>query len=607
MSMKKIASNAINTLKHFNGVALFTAVVISAVSAIGYKYANIYTMARQPLPLYLDTVAWFVIWALIGYIVITLLFKAWENKHVVGDWKTNAHQFGALCLAGMMLSWIVWITLHYPGAMRDDTLPQLFQYFGYVPYYTQHPIFDTLIFGFFINQGLALGNQWLGLYIFLLVQALVTSVTFTYILLYLRERGVPRWLVVGGLIFYMFARVIYAPLNTMSKDAINGWSFALVCLYMVEIIRTRGSWLKKPRHSAAFIAVAFFCIASKRTMMYLIVPFMLLTGIVIFLRYSKKNAALTIAAGIIPTVLVLGVLSPVINIQLHPAQSITYEMYSIPVQQIVRTYKDHPDALTKEDVRELSQCFDIESAVKVYNPHRSDEANGCWVSGASKKPIYRTWVKLASKYPLSYIEAFESLSGAWMSLNTPIDYNNDLHVLDSEWQMNLWMNMLIDKDGAIEQFFPVPDAPSNLISRIANKLDRIQSRVLPISSYGLYSFAIPFSVFVYAIWKKNGALLLASLIWAILFVSFIVGPIALYWYTVPATFTAPLVLALPYIVGELPGHSGLRRAEVCRRKGSAPAEPVEIGAEALAGHAPEAGHERAEERVDGVDAVDGTA
>ena len=570
--MKKIASNAINTLKHFNGVALFTAVVISAVSAIGYKYANIYTMARQPLPLYLDTVAWFVIWALIGYIVITLLFKAWENKHVVGDWKTNAHQFGALCLAGMMLSWIVWITLHYPGAMRDDTLPQLFQYFGYVPYYTQHPIFDTLIFGFFINQGLALGNQWLGLYIFLLVQALVTSVTFTYILLYLRERGVPRWLVVGGLIFYMFARVIYAPLNTMSKDAINGWSFALVCLYMVEIIRTRGSWLKKPRHSAAFIAVAVFCIA-----------------------------------GIIPTVLVLGVLSPVIKIHLHPAQSITYEMYSIPVQQIVRTYKDHPDALTKEDVRELSQCFDIESAVKVYNPHRSDEANGCWVSGASKKPIYRTWVKLASKYPLSYIEAFESLSGAWMSLNTPIDYNNDLHVLDSEWQMNLWMNMLIDKDGAIEQFFPVPDAPSNLISRIANKLDRIQSRVLPISSYGLYSFAIPFSVFVYAIWKKNGALLLASLIWAILFVSFIVGPIALYWYTVPATFTAPLVLALPYIVGELPGHSGLRRAEVCRRKGSAPAEPVEIGAEALAGHAPEAGHERAEERVDGVDAVDGTA
>lgn len=41
--------------------------------------------------------------------------------------------------------WTVWITLHYPGAMRDDTLAQLFQYFQYAPYWTQHPVFDTLI------------------------------------------------------------------------------------------------------------------------------------------------------------------------------------------------------------------------------------------------------------------------------------------------------------------------------------------------------------------------------------------------------------------------------------------------------------------------------
>ena len=227
-------------------------------------------------------------------------------------------------------------------------------------------------------------------------------------------------------------------------------------------------------------------------------------------------------------------------------------MYSIPVQQIVRTYKDHPDALTKEDVHELSQCFDIESAVNVYNPHRSDEANGCWILEASKKPFYKTWIRLASKYPISYLEAFESLSGAWMSLNTTIDYNRDLHVLDSKEQMDLWthMDILAKKSDAIEQFFPVPDEPSNLISRVANKLDNIQSRIQPISSYGLYSFAIPFSTFTYAIWKRNGTLFLAILIWAILFISFIVGPIALYWYTIPATFSAPLVLALPYLLKE---------------------------------------------------------
>lgn len=552
MSVQNIVNSAIRPLKEFNGAALLTAMIISALSTVGYKYANIYTMKGQPLSLYLTTAAWFVIWALIGYIGLWLLFNAWDNKQAGSIWKTNTFQFGALCTVGMMLSWTLWITLHYPGAMRDDTLAQLFQYFEYAPYWTQRPVFDTLIFGSFIRLGIVLGDQWFGLYIFLLAQALVTAATFTYILLYLRKHGTPRWLVIGSLIFYMFARVIYAPLNTMSKDAINGWSFALTCLYMVEIIRTRGSWLEKPKHIIAFIAVAFFCIASKRTMMYLIVPFMLLTGLVILLGQGKKKAALTIAAGIIPAALVLGVLNPAINKQLQPIQSKTHEMYSIPVQQIVRTYKDHPDALTKEDVHELSQCFDIESAVNVYKPHRSDEVNGCWILEASKKPFYKTWIRLASKYPISYLEAFESLSGAWMSLNTTIDYNRDLHVLDSKEQMDLWthMDILAKKSDAIKQFFPVPDEPSNLISRVANKLDDIQSRIQPISSYGLYSFAIPFSTFTYAIWKRNGTLFLAILIWAILFISFIVGPIALYWYTIPATFTAPLVLALPYLLKE---------------------------------------------------------
>lgn len=58
-------------------------------------------------------------------------------------------------------------------------------------------------------------------------------------------------------------------------------------------------------------------------------------------------------------------------------------------------------------------------------------------------------------------------------------------------------------------------------------------------------------------------------------------------------------------VRELAGDRGLRRARARRHEGAAPAEPVEVGPQALCGHSPEAGHERVEERMDGVDAVDG--
>lgn len=52
-------------------------------------------------------------------------------------------------------------------------------------------------------------------------------------------------------------------------------------------------------------------------------------------------------------------------------------------------------------------------------------------------------------------------------------------------------------------------------------------------------------------------------------------------------------------VGELAGDRGLRRAGVGRHESAAPAEPVELGAEVLGGHAPKARHERIEKRMDG--------
>lgn len=547
---------ALSPLTRFNPPAFITAAIISALSVLGTKYSHLTTLVGQSAGVYRGMMLWFALWFIIFYVIASLLFNYWDDNQALdrnirsrSHWKTSPKQFGTLCFFAMLLSWTLWITLHYPGAMRDDTLAQIFQSLGYLQYYTQHPIFDTLIFGAFFKLGIALGSQWFGLFLFLVVQAAVTSATFSYMLLYFRKRQLPKALVVAALLFFMFARVVYAPLNTMSKDGINGWTFALVCLFMVEIIRTQGSWLHSPRNMVVFILVAFFCIASKRTMMYLIVPCMAI--IAISLSRTNRQAALRIiAAAIAPALLVTLVLTPLIDATLHPVHSVTYEMYSVPAQQVVRTVKDHPEALTLTEKQDLSSCFNIDQAVSTYNPNRSDEVNNCWKPNADKSIFWKTWIKLATKYPLSYLEAFECLSGKWMSLNENIIYNSDLHVLDSDTQMGIWSTLpyVVDQKTVYSSVFPIPDPPSNIYTTIANKLDHVQKHIPLISSYGLYCFALPFMVFTYAISRRNGPLFIGTLIWAVLFASFIVGPIALYWYTVPATFTAPLVFVLPLIL-----------------------------------------------------------
>lgn len=63
--------------------------------------------------------------------------------------------------------------------------------------------------------------------------------------------------------------------------------------------------------------------------------------------------------------------------------------------------------------------------------------------------------------------------------------------------------------------------------------------------------------------------------------------------------------ALAHAVREPSRDRGLRGTGVYGYEGAAPAEPIEVGAEVLGGHALEARHERIEGRVDGVDPIDG--
>ena len=60
-----------------------------------------------------------------------------------------------------------------------------------------------------------------------------------------------------------------------------------------------------------------------------------------------------------------------------------------------------------------------------------------------------------------------------------------------------------------------------------------------------------------------------------------------------------------YAVRELSRDRALGGAGIGRHEGPAPPEPGEVGIEVLRRHAPERPHEGAEERVDGVDPVDG--
>lgn len=477
------------------------------------------------------------------YIVTSLLYALWDKTPSKADtWRTSERGFYGICLACMLVCWGIWLCAHYPGAVRDDTITQYFQSEGLFTYYTQHPIFSTLCFGIFWKFGLALGNAWLGLFIFLWVQAIITANVFAYILLRLRQMGAPRFMIILALGILSLLRTIYQPLLTMSKDAWNAWMFILVVFYIFEIIASKGAWLKKWQHILVFTLVMFCCIASKRTMLYVCAPALVVIAIVFFVRKNHLAGRVLVALAA-PVLLLYAIWNPLIDIVLEPIHTGSNEIYSVFEQQIFYTLKLHPDALSADDEALLAESYDIDAAVNSYNPWRSDEVTNTLKPTKSLSGVLSVWAKLGIRYPLEYFKAFWNLAGEWFSLTDKIMFDDDLDNIESEAEIQIFTSIV--GEDPLQTLGEVPKLSDGIFTRTVEKLDDKQTEIIPFTSYGFSCTFIPFVFIVYALSRKKANLAIFAILPFMLVVSFMAGPIALYWYTIPACFLMPVLLVLP--------------------------------------------------------------
>lgn len=547
--------------KRYATAAAMLACLCAGLSVVGAAYdhghsimalADVYGSAGKAVFVFLAE-------AVALFIVASLLMRAWclfESRLTGGAMGLSSGSISCRCFLTyggiLFLVWLVWIVPHYPGTLRDDTLAQMFQWYGVVEFYTQHPVTDTLLFGAFFSLGDQLGAREAGIFIYVIVQAAATALGFSFVLCHLKRAGVPRWTVWALLAFYGCARVVYQPVDTMSKDALSAVFFAPAAILMVEVLRSEGASLKNRKKMAGLCLLVFLCIVTKRTMLYVfLVAFM---AIVVWLVVARRPAGRAVMAIAMPVAAALLLWNPLMNAAAGAYHNNTYEMYSVPVQQIARTLVSHPDALNEDERDRLGEFLDSDKAVSVYNPWRSDEVNRTEVDDPNAVALVETWIKLGLRYPATYLAAFMDLTANWYGLTCPINFGHDSHEeLVSEARMEAWTEEFFGDDKeAAERFFggfslehPVWSQP---ILRVEERIDRLQAATPLLSSYGFYCFFMPLLVAVYCILRKDARGLAAASIPLALLLSFLVGPIALYWYTIPMIYIFPIIICLPVLL-----------------------------------------------------------
>ncbi|WP_101621714.1 DUF6020 family protein [Bifidobacterium parmae] len=390
----------------------------------------------------------------------------------------------SLYFALIAACWLPWIALTWPGAMRDDTMAQYLQAMGLHHYYTQHPLFDTLIFGLFWHFGAAaFGSPLAGQAVYTVVQAFALAAGGAFILCYIRKLGAPLWLVTVGLVYAAMSYVVVAASTTMGKDSLHTVFFLPMAVIFTEACLTRGRVLRRMPVAVAFTLLTFASVASKRTAL----PIVVCAGIGLLCvcagRKSRRDgdrdpiaapapAPIACAAPaaprlsdraraaiclIVAVLLAQAVFAPIAAAATHASKSPGREVWGIVTQPVARLAHDDPSAIDPAQRRALDGIMDLDKAAATINPHRTDEtfhtlkeprraADGTVVAPgptpAQKLAAVRAWARLGLAHPLVYARAYAAQTRGWWNPNVNFAYPTDSDYLLRDGYLKQWSTYL---------------------------------------------------------------------------------------------------------------------------------------------------------------------
>lgn len=438
-------------VKYSVGLSLFFSIMY--VAGMGFAYADsLGILVTSSIRLLRSGICILGFWA-IYLAAINALYYFMES-----DWDVKLtdnkliriyrkHPFGFMWLA-IMGVWSIHLLLRYPGTMSYDNANQLAYYFGYSTFTTAQPIFHTIVFSFFVQIGLWLGSENIGLFLYVIAQSLVMSAGLAYSLLLMKRWGSAKWLRLLTLGIYTMAPYYAGYASFPIKDYLYTAFFVLLLMYSLEWFLDEKSLLSSKKRIGWIIA-ATMMILVRNNGKYIYVP-IVLCMLVIVIRQAKRGKTLYkpgigIMILIAPLLIswgVNGIVTAVWDVQKDTPK----EMLSLPFQQTARYVRDHGDDVTEEERAIIAEVLDYEKIPTVYMELTSDPVKTTYHADGMEDllPYFGVWLKQFFRHPLCYIEATWNQNYYMFAPNIDnIVYNKDCTVAH-EVISKLGMNELIE-------------------------------------------------------------------------------------------------------------------------------------------------------------------
>lgn len=310
-----------------------------------------------------------------------------------------------------LFCWLPYYLYQYPGIMTPDSINQLEQILGVIPWSNHHPWVHTLVFGFFYHIGYALtGNMVTAVSVYTFFQMCLLAGSVAYFISTLRSHKIRPFVLLLIMAFYALIPYHAVFSVTVWKDipfaaAVLFFSCAVLRLSVQNQVCFKNL-------AVLFIAGVMICLfRSNGWYAFLLAMPFLLFGF----RRKAKAVYLPLFAALFVAVIVKYLVMSAFHVQ----QPDFIESVSIPMQQITAVICNGR-YLSDEELALIEEVVDLTYIHDLYNPTFADNIKELVRSGnqdylvTHKNEFLKLWIDLGLRYPGDYLTAYVNQTyGYW--------------------------------------------------------------------------------------------------------------------------------------------------------------------------------------------------
>lgn len=432
----------------------------------------------------------------------------------------------------LIVCWLPVLLAVYPGFFVYDAQEEWLQVASR-NFNTHHPLVHVLLLGGIICAVHKVTDSYnLGIACYMVVQMIIISGGFTYLLSFMRRRKVSRGVRLISLLYFAFFPVVVMFTLCSAKDALFTVALLLLLLALLDMGSIGGQFFASKRKMLFFVLSAVAMMLLRKNGVYafaVMVPILLL-----YHKQNRKKTAMLI--GII--FLTYFGINTGLTVVLHAQGGENQEILTVPIQQLARTYKFNREAFGQEDIDTLHEILP-EEALVLYNPKLSDPVKVRFqneVFAADKSKYAGLWLRIGLKKPLSYINAWLVNSYGFWYPDTVIDVYSGNTVFTFTYGESSYFGYEVEEPGFRDSKIPwLDEAYRKLALEISQEKIPIYSMLY--SPGGIF-WCIAF-VFAYMLYRRKYHIVIPYMMVLTVWLTVLLGPtylpryVLIFWYGLP--------------------------------------------------------------------------